>query len=670
MESRRKWLKDNLLFGIKRYLTINIVFLTLLALVRIFEYLYLSLVSTLPKGSFLIELKGLGLDVLMLLNFAAAFVLPFLILYIVFKKIATFVSGLFIFLFILTEVVLIKYFATTSLLLGTDLFGYSFKEIIEIASAGGGFSLLTIGLIIFIIIFITSLLIFSKRIKINGFLSIIFISISLASLPFKKFTNPDADKFISEQHYNLSVNKAYHLFRETYYYIYPKEKSEADLFNYFYTGSQQLTGSTFKYISESYPFLRKDDTPDLLGKYFEIGTKKPNLVFIIVESLGRAYSGEGAYLKSFTPFLDSLEKHSLYWENMLSTASRTFEVLPSIFGSMPYGKNGFAELGENMPDGMTLISLLKERGYTTRFFYGGDATFDNMKLFLEKQSIDYVFDEKSFGSTYKKLPSQAKFTWGFGDKDIFKKGFEVIAKSDSTPRLDIYLTLAMHDPYLIPDQDYYSKKVEEKFSKFNFSETQKVGYRKYLNNYATILYFEDAIRYFFKEYEKRADFDNTIFIITGDHRMSTPPISTQIDRFHVPLIIYSPMIKESVKFRSVVSHLDITPSVLAFLKNNYGMTFPENAPWLGQGLDCETYFRSNISIPFIRTKNETIDYLDKDYFIVKDQIFKVSEQLKLERITNQLKLSEIQRKFEKFKQDNLRATLNNKLIPDSLKIHL
>jgi len=669
MESRRKWLKDNLLFGIKRYLTINIVFLTLLALVRIFEYLYLSQVTTLPKGSFLIELKGLGLDALMLLNFAAAFVLPFLILYIVIKRIATFVSGLLIFLFILTEVVLIKYFATTSLLLGTDLFGYSFKEIIEIASAGGGFSLFTFGLIIFLIIFISSLLIFSRRIKINVFFAITFISLSLASLPFKKFTNPNADKFISEQHYNLCVNKAYHLFRETYYYIYPKEKSEADLFSYFYTGSQQLTGSTFKYISESYPFLRKDDTPDLLGKYFEIGTKKPNLVYIIVESLGRAYSGEGAYLKSFTPFLDSLEKHSLYWENMLSTSSRTFEVLPSIFGSMPYGKNGFAELGENMPDGLTLINLLKERGYTTRFFYGGDATFDNMKLFLEKQSIDYVIDEKDFGSNYKKLPSQAKFTWGFGDKDIFKKGFEVIAKSDSTPRLDIYLTLAMHDPFLIPDQDYYSKKAEEKFSKYNFSETQKVGYRKYLKNYATILYFEDAIRYFFKEYEKRADFENTIFIITGDHRMSTPPISSQIDRFHVPLIIYSPMIKESAKFRSVVSHLDITPSVLAFLKNNYGMTFPENAPWLGQGLDCETYFRSNISIPFIRTKNETIDYLDKDFFIVKDQIFKVSEQLKLERITNQLKLSEIQRKFEKFKQDNLRATLNNKLIPDSLKIH-
>ena len=59
---------------------------------------------------------------------------------------------------------------------------------------------------------------------------------------------------------------------------------------------------------------------------------------------------------------------------------------------MPYGRNGFAELGVNMPDGMSLISLLKERGYISRFFYGGDATFDNMKLFLTKQHIDYVIE--------------------------------------------------------------------------------------------------------------------------------------------------------------------------------------------------------------------------------------------------------------------------------------
>lgn len=425
--------------------------------------------------------------------------------------------------------------------------------------------------------------------------------------------------------------------------------------------------NSFEFITEEYPFLRKDNTPDLLGKYITAGTKHPNVVIIIVESLARAYSGEGAYLKSFTPFLDSLASQSLYWENALSTAGRTFEVLPSILGSMPYGKTGFAEMGTNMPDGMTIINLLKKRGYVTRFFYGSDANFDNMRLFLEKQNIDQIVDEKNFGAGYEKMPSQGNFTWGYGDKEIFKKGFEVLAKVDSTPRLDIYLTMAMHDPYLIANQNYYIQKAEEKFTEFKFTDSKKTEYRNYIKNFSTVLYFDDAIRYFFNEYAKRADYKNTIFIITGDHRMSSPPISTQIDRFHVPLIIYSPMQNKSEKFSSVVSHLDITPSVIAFLKNNYDMVFPNNVPWLGQGLDSVVYFRNTMSIPFIRTKSETIDFLDHEYFMVKDQLYVLSENMKLTEITNQQKLSEIQRKFEKFKTDNLKATQNNRLIPDTLK---
>jgi len=670
IESRRKLLKENLTLGIKKYLILNLIFFVLLAIIRIFEYLYLNQITTLPKGSFLIELLGFGIDILMLLNLAAFFLLPFLILHLLFKPLASFVSGLLIGFFVLAEVALIKYFAATSLMLGSDLFEYKLNEVMEIASSGGGFSFITILLVIFIIGLITVTFILSKRIKPNPVFALIFALLSIVSIFFSKYTIPDAGKFYSEQNFNLATNKAYHFFRETYTYIFPPEKSEANLFPYFYTGEALPSGKSFEYISDEYPFLRVDNTPDLLGKYLTPGAKKPNIVFIIVESLGRAYSGKGAYLESFTPFLDSLENHSLYWENALSTASRTFEVLPSIFGSMPYGKSGFAELGIQMPDGMTLINLLKERGYISRFFYGGDANFDNMKMFLDKQNIDFVIDEKDFGNSYSKIPSPTNFTWGYGDKEIFMKGFEILATADSTPRLDIYLTIAMHDPYNIPDQNYYINRVEEKFNEFRFDELRKTEYRKYIKNFSTILYFDDALRYFFKEYEKREDFNNTIFIITGDHRMSSPPISTQIDRFHVPLIIYSPMLNEPAKFSSVVSHLDITPSVIAFLRNNYTMTFPTVAPWLGQGLDSVAYFRNTISMPFIRTKNETTDYLDQDFFMVRDQLYMISDNLGLNRIKDDQKLFEIQRKFEKFKTDNIKVITNNKLVPDSLKSQL
>ena len=665
--SRRKVLKDNVMLGIKRYLTLNLAFLALLVIVRIYEYFYLKHMITMPQGSIKLELFGLEHDILMLLNLAALFCVPFLVLHLLSVRLTNFVFGTLIILFILTEIALIQFLGSTSLLLGADLFGYSFDEIIKIVSAGGGFSVTTQLPVIIGIMLMIALVVYSKRLKFNRIFSFLFVVLIFVSLAFRKYTKPEAGKYGSELAYNLVTNKAYHIFTATYKFFYPDEATEVSLFSYFYTGLV-TPGKSFEYISDEYPFLRKNNTPDVLGKYFNVGKEKPNLVFIIVESLGRAYSGEGAYLNSFTPYLDSLENHSLYWENVISTAGRTFEVLPSVFGSMPYGKGGFAELGEGMPNGMSLISLLKERGYVSRFFYGGDATFDNMKLFLTKQHLDYVIEEKDFGPEYKKMPANSgNFTWGYGEKDIFKKGFEVLAKTSSQPRLDIYLTLAMHDPYRIPDQDYYNNKVEERLNTYKIKEENKGEYRKYLPNYASILYFNDALRYFFETYKKRADYNNTIFFITGDHRMSSPPISTQIDRFHVPLIIYSPMLKSPAKFSSVVSHLDFTPSVVAFLKKNYGMSFPTVVPWLGQGLDSTKTFQNTMSLPFIRTKNEIIDYIDRDYFMVNNQLFRISENLGIDQITDNNKLIEMQRKFDKFKNDNLKACLNNALIPDSLK---
>ncbi len=665
--SRRKLLKDNLIVGLKRFLTLNLTFLLLLALVRVFEFTYLKYTITLAANSMDLELKGFAHDLLMLLNYSAILFGPYLLLHLISRSLANLVYGLLILLFVILEVAMIQYLGSTSLILGADLFGYSLKEVIDIASAGGGFSVKTGVILLVCIAFFVGLIRFTSHFKPGILLTSFFLAISFCSLFFANKTQPLASDYPSEMAYNLVSNKSFHILSAAHTLFYPAEYSETSLFSYFYTGLAS-NGISFKYVSKEYPFLRKDETPDVLGKYFNLHKEKPNLVFLVVESLGRAYSGEGAYLHSFTSFLDSLENRSLYWENVVSTAGRTFEALPSIFGSLPYGRSGFAEMGSEMPEGMSLINLLKQRGYESRFYYGGDASFDNMKIFLNYQHIDHIIEERDFGPGYVKMPVIAgNFTWGYPDKDIFRKGFEVLAKADSTPRLDIYLTLAMHDPYKIPDQEYYNQKVEEKLTQLNLEPVKKVEYRKYLENYATILYFNDALRYFFNEYKKRDDYKNTIFFITGDHRMSSPPISTQIDRFHVPLIVYSPMLKGSAKFSSVVSHLDFTPSVVAFLKKNYNMKFPSFVPWMGQGLDSAAAFRSTRTMPFIRTKNEIIDYLDQDYFMVNDQLFKVSKGLAIDKITDDKKLTDLQRSFEKFKTDNINACFNGKIIPDSLK---
>ena len=122
---------------------------------------------------------------------------------------------------------------------------------------------------------------------------------------------------------------------------------------------------------------------------------------------------------------------------------------------------------------------------------------------------------------------------------------------------------------------------EERLEDFGFSEEKKEKYRNYQKQYSSILFTDEALRKFFKTYKKDENFDNTIFIITGDHRIPEIPMASKIDRYHVPLIIYSPLLKRQAEFESVSSHFDVAPSLISFLKNNYDLKAPESNGFVG-----------------------------------------------------------------------------------------
>ena len=234
--SRRKLLKDNIILGFKRFLTINVVFFILLLLVRIYEYFYLRNTISLPMGSFKLELSGLGYDVLLLFNLSALLFFPFIVIYLLSKHLANLISGFVLIFFVLTEIALIQYLGTTSLLLGTDLFGYTFDEVIQIVSASGGFSIATILLVVVCIALMVSLLMFSNRLKFHSLAALVFVVISLFSLLFQRYLKPQPGNYNSELAYNLVANKAFHLFSAVYSFNYPDEASETSLFAYFYMG--------------------------------------------------------------------------------------------------------------------------------------------------------------------------------------------------------------------------------------------------------------------------------------------------------------------------------------------------------------------------------------------------------------------------------------------------
>ncbi len=613
-------------------------------------------------------LYGLAKDIAFMSSLAIWCYLPFTLLYVLSKKVAHVTFIILGSLTVLIQVALSQYFIQSFVPLGADLWSYSWADIQQTVGASGGLTITSvIGLFFVIGLSLFILIKLPRRLMANDGIVVFFIllitvagirdlnKVTEALLPGREYSN------------NLSLNKSYYFYSSSYNRFFPKDLEE-DIYRDDYQSDGILADTEID--TKNYPFLhRTDSTKNVLGDFFsQEDSMPPNIVILMVEGLGRAFSNQNAYLGSFTPFLDSLSGKSLYWENFLSTGGRTFTVLPSLLASLPFGNSGFTELGDQMPAHLSIANLLRYNGYKTAFFYGGDASFDNMKPFLKKTGVENIFDETSFPTNgYQRLPkSSSGFSWGYDDASLYRHMLSKTTEDSTKPHLSVILTVATHSPFLINDQQEYIDRFEKRMGELKFSAAQKRNYRNYTDQYASILYADQSIKEFINAYSKRQDFKRTVFIITGDHRMPEIPMSTKLDRYHVPMMIYSPMLNKAEKFAAVSSHFDIAPTITAWLKYSYGLTIPNITSWLGTGIDTGSVFRNNHSIPLKQTKPELIDFVRGSYMLNGDDLFKISSTMDLEPDLTTEKKFQMKSSFNQFKRKNLQFTKERRLIPDSL----
>ncbi len=585
-------------------------------------------------------------------------------------KAAKIIFKVFIGLFIFTHILLISYFNTSLVLLGGDLFSYSRADIIHTVGASGGVNLLSVLILLGTLsLTVLFLMLVPKKIKLNIYVSVLALLFPLGAFFLEITKTPMLESDFAE---NLITNKSGHFYKSVYAHYNP-EVYEIDIYSNSYIGNYHNNYSeaiSFEYVDdENFPFLHKELGEDVLTPFFEPGQKKPDIVIILVEGLGRSFSNVGANLGSFTPFLDSLSTKGMYWKNFMSNGGRTFAVLPSILGSLPFAENGFMALSNKMPQQHSLINLLAYNGYRTSFYYGGDSDFDNMKEYLELNKIDVIQDLESFSHGYKKLPAKNGFSWGYNDKEIFRNYLNTkLDDSTGKPELNILLTLASHSPFVTDEKQKYSALFENRMEFLQFDEGRKKRYRNYKDQYSSVLYADDAVRSFFRSYKKRKDFSNTIFIITGDHRIPEIPMSSKIDRYHVPLIIYSPLLKRTAEIASVSSHLDVAPSLFSFLKSNYNIKFPEVNSFIGHGLDTTRGFQNIHEIPLMQTKSTFVDFVMGEYHLNGEELYQLNSNLGESRIINKEKKEQMLKAFNDFKIKNKKMEEGAKLLPDSLMV--
>ena len=150
---------------------------------------------------------------------------------------------------------------------------------------------------------------------------------------------------------------------------------------------------------------------------------------------------------------------------------------------------------------------------------------------------------------------------------------------------------------------------------------------------ATMLYVDESIKDFMTKYKELDGYENTIFVITGDHS-SAITIKSKVDKHHVPLIIWSPMLNSNKEFSNIVTHNDIAPSLTTLLKNKYDINAPSTTHYIGNGLITDKK-NSHTQKLLIATRDKSSKQMVYgDYFIDIDQyestrIYKIDDQLNL-----------------------------------------
>ena len=597
-------MKNRLITATLIFAKLALIWLVALILLRVFEVLLNGFGHEFPDELPRFLFWAAVADIVFWFQWLFWQYLVFLLLSLLSPRLARGVYAAFIVIITIIQLSLVQYFYTSLVPLGADFYGYSITDIKQTVGASGSLNIqLILSFLLFLGLLIAALRFFPPKINIPFGAAIAFPVISFLFLMSGVLNHISGKPFKSDFVNNMLLNKAAYFFGSSYAHFY---QDDEDIYADAYIGDfegREVSPSAFRLIGGTkFPFYREVDSTDVLSPFFNIPESRPNIVIVLVEGLGRAFTNDGAYLGNFTPFLDSLSKKSLYWKNFLSEGGRTFAVLPSLMGSLPFSKNGYLELGDQMPAHLSLFNLLKYSGYQTSFYYGGDASFDNMSLFLKQNNVDEINDINSFPKGFTKLPAANGFTWGYGDTALFRHYFASRRYQTAPPQLNVLLTVATHNPFLINDQQKYLKRFEERLNALGLDNAEKDTYRNYKLQYSSILYTDDAVQQFFDNYKKRKDFANTIFLITGDHRMPEIPMRNKIDRYHVPLIIYSPLLKRTAQFASISTHFDIAPSLLAFLHHNFALKVPSQASWLGEGLDTARAFRNIHKYPLMQTK--------------------------------------------------------------------
>lgn len=373
-------------------------------------------------------------------------------------------------------------------------------------------------------------------------------ALSLFTLPVLSFT------LVSNQLHHFSTN-AYlnELAGDGIYELFAAYRNNELSYDQFYKKididqafkivRNQLEPDESKYISAGRSITRK-----IAAKGPE---KRMNVVLISVESFSASFMAAFGNKDNITPHLDSLAKKGILFRNLYATGTRTVRGLEALSLCIPPTPGQAIVRRPDNGQLYTMGSVFRSKGYDSKFIYGGYGYFDNMQIFFEGNN--YEVDDRT------KIPDDSidyENIWGVADENLFELAISEIDKSYRDEKLVFahIMTTSNHRPFTYPDG--------------------RIDIPSHTSRNGAVKYTDYAINQFLKTASKKSWYNNTLFVVVADHCASSAgKTDLPIDRYLIPMIIFSPGFVEPGSIDYMMSQIDVGPTILGLLNISYTSRF-------------------------------------------------------------------------------------------------
>ena len=282
-------------------------------------------------------------------------------------------------------------------------------------------------------------------------------------------------------------------------------------------------------------FVDKNDQVDTI-----LISQRPKILFLVLESFTTKLIHKEFEGIEVTPRLNEWFEKGIYFSNAYATGDRTEIGMASIFSGFPgQPQSAIVQYPRKSAQLPSLIQKMKQVGYNSSFYYGGDASFASMSSYFFNLGCDAIIDKHQFP----KNSYNAK--WGVHDHVLFEKLYDEI-KTDSSQFLKICLSLSSHPPYDFPETPTWKNNEEEVL---------------FLN---TAHYTDHHLGILLDKLKQLPLWNDLLVVLSADHGARLPGNDQYQtpQKFRIPIWLGGGAVKKQLKMDQVVSQNDIAATVL------------------------------------------------------------------------------------------------------------